>query len=229
MLSGEKAFVYFPSCISRQLGTPPSLVTSHASLAQTFITVAQRANITLEIPQEIDGVCCGMPFSSKGYTETYKATLHKTLAKFWEWSEHGKYPIVIDTTSCAHSLRTCQDALSAEDLGLYKQLTLLDSLEFIHDTLLPRLDIHPIDEDVVLHPNCSARKLGLDGVMLAIAQKCARSATVPLNLGCCAFAGDRGLLYPELTASATEKESTEVLTHAITAAITHRTSPAKWV
>ncbi|MFZ5886301.1 MAG: hypothetical protein ACOYYF_02420, partial [Chloroflexota bacterium] len=31
------------------------------------------------------------------------------------------------------------------------------------------------------------------------------------NLGCCAFAGDRGLLYPELTASATEKESAEVL------------------
>ncbi len=47
--------------------------------------------------------------------------------------------------------------------------------------------------------------------MLAIAQKCARSATVPLNLGCCAFAGDRGLLYPELTASATQMEAAEVL------------------
>jgi hypothetical protein len=32
----------------------------------------------------------------------------------------------------------------------------------------------------------------------------------PLNLGCCAFAGDRGLLYPELIASATEKEAAEV-------------------
>ena len=35
----------------------------------------------------------------------------------------------------------------------------------------------------------------------------------PLNLGCCAFAGDRGLLHPELTASATEKETAEVLLH----------------
>jgi D-lactate dehydrogenase len=34
---------------------------------------------------------------------------------------------------------------------------------------------------------------------------------VPLELGCCASAGDRGLLYPELTASATEKEAAEVL------------------
>jgi D-lactate dehydrogenase len=75
---------------------------------------------------------------------------------------------------------------------------------------MPKLDIHPLDEDVILHPNCSARKLGLDSRMLAIALRCARSATVPLNLGCCAFAGDRGLLFPELTASATEKEAGEV-------------------
>ena len=209
VLRSEKECIYFPSCISRQLGTPP--VDSHLSLAKTLITIAQRADITLGIPEEIEGVCCGMPFSSKGYTQAYKATLHKTITKFWEWSEYGKYPIVIDTTSCAHSLRTCEDALSDEDLARYQQMTMLDSLEFIHDTLLLRLKVHPVDEDVVLHPNCSARRLGLDGVMLSIAQKCARSATVPLNLGCCAFAGDRGLLYPELTTSATEQESSEVL------------------
>ncbi len=46
--------------------------------------------------------------------------------------------------------------------------------------------------------------------MLDIAKQCAKSATVPLNLGCCAFAGDRGLLFPELTQSATEKETAEV-------------------
>lgn len=215
-LCGEKDFVYFPSCISRQLGTPT--VDSHLqddcqlSLAETLITIASRANVTLAIPAEIKGVCCGMPFSSKGYTAAYKATLHRTIVKFWEWSEGGKYPIVIDTSSCAHTLRTCQEALAPDDLALYQQMTILDSLEFIHDSLLTELEIHPVDEDVMLHPNCSARKLGLDGLMLAIAKKCARSATVPFDLGCCAFAGDRGLLYPELTASATEKETAEVLT-----------------
>ena len=210
-LRGKKDFVYFPSCISRQLGTPKG--DSPLSLAETLITVAQRVGITLEIPIEIEGVCCGMPFASKGYTQVYKATLHKALAKFLEWSEHGKYPIVIDTTSCAHTLRTCQDALSSDDLAIYQQMTLLDSIEFIHGTLLPKLNIHLVDEDVVLHPNCSARKLGLDGKMLAIAEKCARSVTIPLNLGCCAFAGDRGLLYPELTRSATRIEAAEVLSH----------------
>lgn len=210
VIRAQKDFVYFPSCISRQLGLPhPTPDTPHLALAEALITVAQRAKLTLAIPADIEGICCGMPFGSKGYTAAYKATLHNTLAKFWEWSGHGEVPIVIDTTSCLQSLRTCQEALSPDDLALYQQLTLLDSLEFIHDTLLPRLEIHPLDADVVLHPNCSARKLGLEGKMLAIAQQCARSATVPLNLGCCAFAGDRGLLFPELTASATEMEAAE--------------------
>ena len=208
---GNMVFIYFPSCISRQLGTPPQRDTGYRSLAEVLITVTKRADVTLAVPDNVEGLCCGMPFASKGYRAAFQATLHKTLAKFWDWSERGKYPIVIDTTSCAHTLRTCQESLNPEDLALYQQLTIFDSLEFIHDTLLPRLDIHPVDQDVVLHPNCSARKLGLDGKLLSIALKCARSATVPLNLGCCAFAGDRGLLYPELTASATEEESAEVL------------------
>ena len=33
---------------------------------------------------------------------------------------------------------------------------------------------------------------------------------VPFDAGCCAFAGDRGLLHPELTASATTREAAEV-------------------
>jgi D-lactate dehydrogenase len=151
-----------------------------------------------------------MPFSSKGYTAAYKATLHQTLHKFWDWSEHGQYPIVIDTTSCTHTLRTCADALSEGDKELWKGLSILDGIEFLHDHILPRLELQPVDEEVILHPNCSARKLGLDTKLIAIARKCARSVAVPLHLGCCAFAGDRGLLYPELTASATEKEAAEV-------------------
>ena len=151
-----------------------------------------------------------MPFHSKGYNNAYQLALHRTILNFWEWSEGGKYPIVVDTTSCTQTLRTCGDDLGKEDNELWKRLILLDSIEFLHDYILPQLEIRPIEEDVILHPNCSARKLGLDAQMLSIANQCAKSATVPLNLGCCGFAGDRGLLFPELTASATEKESVEV-------------------
>jgi D-lactate dehydrogenase len=214
----KKEFIYFPSCISRQLGQPRANANQRQlTLVEALTTIAERANIGLYIPKDISGICCGMPFSSKGYTAAYKSILHKTLRKFWEWSEHGKLPIVIDTTSCIYSMRNfdgissdTDHILSPEDFVIYHQLTLIDSIEFIHDTLIPHLDIHLIDEEIVLHPNCSARKMGLDSKLLAIAQKCAKSATVPLNLGCCAFAGDRGLLFPELTRSATRMEAAEV-------------------
>jgi D-lactate dehydrogenase len=215
----EAQFIYFPSCISRQLGVPSfkSQVSgssnSHLALSEAFITIARRARIHLHIPNDVYGTCCGMPFHSKGYEQAYQATLHKTLTQMWIWSEQGKYPIIIDTTSCTHTLRTCSDDLSEEDKACWQKLTILDGVEFLHDHIIPKLEIHSIDEEVVLHPNCSARKLGVDTKMLAIAQRCAKAATVPLNLGCCAFAGDRGLLFPELTKSATEKESAEVLGH----------------
>lgn len=210
----EKEFIYFPSCISRQLGQPKSDShlegDCHLSLAETFLAIAQRADIHLHIPKNVTGHCCGMPFHSKGYTQAYRSMLHKTLHEMWDWSGQGKYPIVIDTTSCTHSLRTCGDDLDEEDKAIWGKLSILDGVEFLHDYILPKLNLHPVDEDVVLHPNCSLRRLGLDREMLKIAQKCAKTATIPLNLGCCAFAGDRGLLYPELTTSATEKESAEV-------------------
>jgi D-lactate dehydrogenase len=213
-LRGEKDFVYFPSCISRQLGTAKrdSSIshTEYHSLAETLITLSQRAHINVYFPKDVSGTCCGMPFHSKGYTKAYQISLHRAIVNFWNWSEGGKYPLVIDTTSCAQTLRTCEDDLVSEDKEKWKKLTLLDSIEFLHDFVLPKLNIQPIDEHIILHPNCSARKLGLDAKLLAIAKQCAKSATVPLNLGCCGFAGDRGLLFPELTASATQKESAEV-------------------
>jgi len=35
----------------------------------------------------------------------------KTLERFWEWSEHGRMPIVIDATSCSYTLRQYADNL----------------------------------------------------------------------------------------------------------------------
>lgn len=207
---GEGKLIYFPSCISRQMGIPN---TNSLSLIETLITICRRAHISLFVPQNVIGHCCGMPFASKGYKQAYQLLLHQTLLQMWEWSEHGQHPIVIDTSSCAHTLSTCNDDLSEDDKALWNQLTILDSVEFLHDYVLPKLKLEPIDDEVVLHPNCSARKLGLDDRLLAIAKQCAKSATIPLNLGCCAFAGDRGLLFPELTKSATEKETDEVLAH----------------
>lgn len=206
----EATYVYFPSCISRQLGVPQ---TGMACLAESMVTVADRAGVSLWIPEDVEGNCCGMPFGSKGFGKAFQATRQRTLAHFWEWSEHGRLPVVIDTTSCTYTLRQYQGnlgALTDEERMIFEKLTLLDGLDLMHDVLLPLLKIDPVVENVVLHPNCSARKLNLQGKMNAIASRCARKVTTPLQLGCCSFAGDRGLLFPELTASATSLESAEV-------------------
>ena len=203
-------YVYFPSCISRQMGVPQAGI---SSLAETMVTVAWRAGVSLWIPEDVEGNCCGMPFGSKGYTAANRATRQRTLERFWGWSEHGRLPIIIDTTSCTYTLRQYQDnleALSQAERDIFEKLTLLDGLELMHDVLLPALKIRPVAENVVLHPNCSARKMNLQGKMTAIARQCSRDVTVPLHLDCCAFAGDRGLLFPELTAAATWLESAEV-------------------
>jgi D-lactate dehydrogenase len=201
--------VYFPSCISRAMGVPP-LDPDSPSLIDVFIELCHRAGIQIYIPEESHGSCCGMPFSSKGYSEAYRAMIHQTLAQMWRWSQRGRLPIVIDSSSCAYSLRTSSETLEAEDLELWKKLKILDSVEFTKDWLLPRLEVTPLEAKVILHPNCALRKLNLDEALKQVVAACARQVEIPQDLGCCAFAGDRGLLFPELTASATRLEAAEV-------------------
>ena len=45
---------------------------------------------------------------------------------------------------------------------------------------------------------------------MTVAQSVATRVEVSENVGCCAFAGDRGMLHPELTASATAAEAADV-------------------
>jgi D-lactate dehydrogenase len=52
--------------------------------------------------------------------------------------------------------------------------------------------------------------MGLTPKLVALAQACCEEVVVPQDAGCCAFAGDRGFLHPELTAAATRGEATEL-------------------
>jgi len=204
-------YVYFPSCIARVMGRPADGKNS-PSLTDTFLTVSQRAGVSVWIPDDVEGHCCGMPFGSKGYKPANQAMLHRTISGLWKWSERGRLPVVLDASSCAYSLRTSGAELSPQDHDYWQRITILDPIEFVHDILLPRLKVQHLPMSVVLHPNCSSRHLNLQEKLLAIARCCAISATIPNNLDCCGFAGDRGLLFPELTASASLFEASEIST-----------------
>ena len=201
--------VYFPSCISRVMGT--SMVAGQPGLIDVMASVSRRAGIALWAPGDSPGNCCGMPFSSKGYTLAFRETFHRTLQRFWEWSDHGRLPVVIDSSSCAYTLLTSGSKALPEDQEKLARMTLLDPIEYAHRFLLPALSFHPLPGAVVLHPNCSAVKLGLVDKMTSVARACAQSVVVPKALRCCGFAGDRGLLFPELTLAASRPEAEEVI------------------
>ena len=204
--------VYFPACISRVMGRLPG-EPSEMSLLQATVALAKRAGVPVWIPDDVAGNCCGSPYSSKGFEEARDAMLNRTIGNLWAWSEEGTLPIMVDTGPCTHSLIHAREYLTPENQQRFDRLKIMDSIEFVHDQLLPRLKVNHPETSVALHPVCSAVKMGLTPKLEAIARKCSGEVFVPPSLGCCAFAGDRGFMYPELTASATTGETAEIKAH----------------
>jgi D-lactate dehydrogenase len=181
-----------------------------SSLAATLVALATRAGQPVFIPGDVAGHCCGVPFSSKGYVEAHEAMVSRTIERFWNWSDGGRLPIVIDTSPCTYGLRLCRTSLPPVLQEHFDRLTILDSIEFVAASVLPRLEIQRRQRSVVLHPVCSVTKLDLVSDLERIARACSDEVFIPPSSGCCGFAGDRGWLFPELTASATASEAAEV-------------------
>jgi D-lactate dehydrogenase len=201
--------VYFPACISRMMGRLPG-EPEDRSLMEVTVELARRAGVPVYIPKDVAGTCCGTPFSSKGLSKAHEIAINAAVEHCWKWSEQGRLPIVIDTSPCTYGFRTARGYLTDENQQCYDKMQFLDSIEFVHDSLLPNLAITARADSVALHPVCSVTKLGLTPKLEAIAKACSEKVLIPLDAGCCAFAGDRGFLVPELTASATRLEAAEV-------------------
>jgi D-lactate dehydrogenase len=189
------AAVYLPACINRIFGYD-----SGASLPQALVDVSARAGLPLWIPDDVAGHCCSAPWSSKGYREGHAAMARITLDALWRWSGEGALPIVTDATSCALGL--VQDVGAHLGDGRFERLTVLDSIAWAHDELLPRLEVGQRVGSVAVHPTCSSGHLGLAVKLEALAGALADEVVVPAGTSCCGMAGDRGLLHPELPASA---------------------------
>ncbi|HTM98529.1 MAG TPA: FAD-binding and (Fe-S)-binding domain-containing protein [Pedobacter sp.] len=201
------AVVYYPTCISRVMG---GAVADRKNIIDTFISISNKAGIGFLIPSEIQNTCCGQIFSSKGFTAAYQHTVNDTISKLWKWSNHGALPIVIDITSCTLTLQDCAHALTPEDKQKFDAMKIIDSVDYVKDYLLPNVTVLKKKDKIVLHPVCSLQKMGLETKFLTIAQQLAHEVKIPVQAGCCGMAGDRGFMFPELTASATKPEADEV-------------------
>jgi D-lactate dehydrogenase len=100
--------------------------------------------------------------------------------------------------------------LSEENAARHAELKIIDSVQWAEEFLLPGLEVTNKAESVTIHPTCSGRHLGLERSLTRIADALAERVEIPNVATCCGFAGDRGLLHPELTASATAAEAAEV-------------------
>jgi D-lactate dehydrogenase len=192
------AAVYMPACVNRIFGPPDA----GPSLPEALVAVSQRAGQPVWIPPDVAGHCCATPWSSKGYAEGLRFMAEKLVDSLWRWSGEGALPVVIDASSCTHGAREVAKHVAEASAERHGRLELVDSIAWVHDRLLPALEIPRRVGRVAVHPNCSALHMGLGPALGAIAARLADEVLVPPGTTCCGMAGDRGLLHPELPASA---------------------------
>ncbi|MDH6237365.1 FAD-binding and (Fe-S)-binding domain-containing protein [Cryobacterium sp. CG_9.6] len=194
--------VYFPACVSTMFGPADA---ASPGVQVSFEQLCARVGVTLVVPPEIDGLCCGTPWASKGLI-TGQATMRaNTLTALRLATRNGALPIICDASSCTEGLRSTIESDENEP-----SMRVMDAVEFAATRILPNLPAYEKLESLALHPTCSSTRLGINDSLRVVAEGVAVRVDVPENWGCCGFAGDRGMLHPELTESATRTQAAEV-------------------
>lgn len=199
--------VYLPACVNSMFG-PASDAEGEPGIGVTaaFVRLCERAGVRVVVPEGIESLCCSTPWTSKGYTGGRSVMLKRVVDRVRAASGDGSLVIVSDGASCTEGFAHIFD-----DAGLSWRTE--DAVAFVEREVLPRLGpVSPVVDSLVLHPTCSSTQMGLNPAMQTLGAAVASTVTVPDAWGCCGFAGDRGMLHPELTASATAAEAAEVQT-----------------
>ncbi len=182
----ELKVVYFPSCITRSMGTTKAY-SQEKEVTQVTAALLEEAGFQIIYPEKMDSLCCGMLFSSKGYVAAGQKASDDLKAALLKASDGGKIPILCDMSPCLYTMK----ANFGDELPLY------EPTEFIEKFVLEHLTLTPIDEKVALFAVCSAKKMGVDPCLKRVAERCAREVVV-VDSNCDGFAGDRGFFFPEL-------------------------------
>ncbi|GAA3207329.1 FAD-binding and (Fe-S)-binding domain-containing protein [Oerskovia jenensis] len=217
----DASVVFFQSCMG-SLFSPAEDSPSPGGVGPAFLALCERSGIQVAIPEPIAGLCCGTPWVSKGLTDGATAMAERAFAALWAATDGGRLPVVSDASSCTHGLEGIGSHLTGEAREWFGRLRVLDAVTFVRRDVLPALEasgrcpraVGTTLGSLVLHPTCSSIHLGVVGDLEAVARAVADDVVLPLDAGCCGFAGDRGMLHPELTAAATRTEAAEVAAHA---------------
>ncbi|MEE9574208.1 MAG: FAD-linked oxidase C-terminal domain-containing protein, partial [Candidatus Neomarinimicrobiota bacterium] len=192
-----KSFIYYPSCISRTF----SANSKNQSIIEVMGQIAELAEIKLIIPDKIDNTCCSTPFSSKGFHEAGVQMFERIIILLYDASKKGKIPIVVDTSPCTYKFLHPSDDISVEIRQRWKVLKFIDIIPFLNSITIDT-NHKPLNREIILHPTCSTHKLEHRQLMESLANRCVQKVTLPENSNCCGFAGDRGMIVPQLTNNA---------------------------
>ena len=182
----DRKVVYFPSCITRSMGTTKAY-SEEMEVTRVTAALLEAAGFQIIYPEKMDSLCCGMLFSSKGYVEAGQKASDALQAALAKASENGKYPILCDMSPCLYTMKS----------NFGDVLPLYEPTEFIEKYVLDHLSLKPVDEKVAVFAVCSAKKMGVDPCLKRVAERCAREVVV-VDSNCDGFAGDRGFFFPEL-------------------------------
>lgn len=199
--------VCFRPCLARVLGPLPG-----EPDATPLAALLGRAGFAVAEPAAPDTLCCGMPFASKGHPEAARVAATRAFEALWRASDGGRLPVVTDASPCAGALQ--EHARTERD----RLLRVVDFPSFWAEQGLARRPPSRRQPKAVLHPTCTLVKNGGLPDLLRVARACADEVVVPATAECCGFAGDKGFLLPELTASATRREAEEVRAQHVTGA-----------
>src|SRR5262249_51565052 len=149
--------VYFPSSPGRSMGAQRG-DDEVDPLPEVAKRLFAKAAYEVTYPARINELCCGQPFESKGLTEAADRKSAELEAALRDASDGGRLPIVFDTSPCAYRMKRY----------LSGRIIVADSIEFVHDYVVPRVDLAAIEASVAIHPVCSVRKMGLVEKLAAI-------------------------------------------------------------
>ncbi len=204
-------FIYFPCCMSRIFGKPNNISNyPQKSIMETMLSISRKAGVKIAIPDKIKNHCCGMAFLSKGYKDEFQKVFGKTIEMLFESTNSGTLPVVVDSSSCCFTFKKPGEIFDKSIENKWKQIKFLDTMEFAKYYIIDKIPPKKKTQTVVLHNTCSATKMGLNSILQTVAEKYSDEVIIPESNSCCGFAGDRGLLYPELSHSATKDEAKEV-------------------
>ena len=129
-------------------------------LSEKIVQLLHKAGFEVIYPENLNSLCCGMAFSSKGDAEAGAKKSKELGEALIKATENGKYPVLCDMSPCLYTMKENMEG----------SLRLYEPIEFILEHLLPFLEITPLQQTITVFPVCSMKKMGLEDNLMHLSE-----------------------------------------------------------